>query len=238
MHFTRAIVRPPAASFASGLSSATEGPPDLNLALAQHSAYVEALRACGLNVTPLQPEEAYPDGTFVEDTAIMTGRGAILMRPGAPSREGETRGMALCLRNFFEELPSISAPGTVDGGDICEADGHFLIGKKRNRRQYQRGHEEQIAQRSHGRSFLLLLLFAQESTLLQARYRLSADVALRIGLCDNAVAFIASRHDPIKVPKRKAVHGSSVLSFVGTFVSWLCCGIGLTRRAKHAEILV
>ena len=128
MHFTRAIVRPPAASFASGLSSAAEGPPDLNLALAQHSAYVEALRACGLNVTPLQPEEAYPDGTFVEDTAIMTGRGAILMRPGAPSREGETRGMALCLRNFFEELPSISAPGTVDGGDICEADGHFLIG--------------------------------------------------------------------------------------------------------------
>lgn len=128
MQFTRAIVRPPSASFASGLSSATEGPPDLNRALAQHAAYVQALRDCGLKITPLAPDEAYPDGTFVEDTAIMTGRGAILMRPGAPSREGEVRGMALCLRNFYQELPAISAPGTVDGGDICEADGHFLIG--------------------------------------------------------------------------------------------------------------
>jgi dimethylargininase len=128
LNFTRAIVRPPAASFASGLSSAAEGPPDLNLALAQHAAYVQALRQSGLRVTPLEPDEAYPDGTFVEDTAIMTGRGAILMRPGAPSREGEVRGMEQCLRNFYDELPSISAPGTVDGGDICEADGHFLIG--------------------------------------------------------------------------------------------------------------
>ena len=128
MHFTRAIVRPPARSFASGLSSAGEGPPDLDRALAQHAAYVRALRECGLEVTALAPDEAYPDGTFVEDTAIMTGRGAILMRPGAPSRTGEVRGMELCLRSFYEELPAISAPGTVDGGDICEADGHFLIG--------------------------------------------------------------------------------------------------------------
>ena len=128
MHFTRAIVRPPAASFASGLSSAAEGPPDLNLARTQHAAYVQALRDCGLNVTALAPDESFPDGTFVEDTAIMTGRGAILMRPGAPSRAGEVRGMAHCLHDFYEELPAISAPGTVDGGDICEADGHFLIG--------------------------------------------------------------------------------------------------------------
>jgi dimethylargininase len=128
MHFTRAIVRPPAGTFASGLSSAAEGAPDLKLALAQHAAYVQALRECGLTVTLLEPDESYPDGTFVEDTAIMTERGAILMRPGAPSREGEVRGMAHCLRKFYEELPSIAAPGTVDGGDICEADGHFLIG--------------------------------------------------------------------------------------------------------------
>ena len=128
MYFTRAIVRPPAGSFASGLSSAAEGPPDLNRALAQHAAYVQALRGCGLEVTTLAPDEAYPDGTFVEDTAIMTDRGAILMRPGAPSRAGEVRGMEFCLRSFYAELPAISAPGTVDGGDICEADGHFLIG--------------------------------------------------------------------------------------------------------------
>jgi dimethylargininase len=128
VHFTRAIVRPPARSFAGGLSSALEGPPDIDRALVQHAAYVAALRDCGLQVTRLAPDAAYPDGTFVEDTAIVTGRGAILTRPGAPSREGEVRSMAECLRNFYADLRGIAAPGTVDGGDICEADGHFLIG--------------------------------------------------------------------------------------------------------------
>jgi dimethylargininase len=128
VRFTRAIVRPPARSFARGLSSALEGPPDIDQALVQHARYVEALRDCGLQVTCLAPDAAYPDGTFVEDTAIVTGRGAILTRPGAPSREGEVRSMAECLRNFYADLPAIAAPGSVDGGDICEADGHFLIG--------------------------------------------------------------------------------------------------------------
>ncbi len=128
MNFTRAIVRPPARSFAAGLSSAGEGPPDVDRALEQHAAYVRALRDCGLQITQLQPDEAYPDGTFVEDTAIVTGRGAVLTRPGAPSRAGEVRGMAQYVRKFFAEPNVIEAPGSVDGGDICEADGHFLIG--------------------------------------------------------------------------------------------------------------
>ena len=126
--FTRAIVRPPARNFAAGLSSGAEGAPDIDRALEQHAQYVLALRGCGLEVTLLQPDDAHPDATFVEDTAIMTPRGAILTRPGAPSREGEIRSMAECLRKFYTGLPAIESPGTVDGGDVCEADGHFLIG--------------------------------------------------------------------------------------------------------------
>jgi dimethylargininase len=128
MQFTRAIVRPPARTFAAGLSSAAAGPPDLDKALDQHARYMQALRDCGLEVTSLEPDAAYPDSTFVEDTAVMTERGAIVMRPGAPSREGEVTSMRMCLRNFYPELPAIEAQGSVDGGDICEADGHFLIG--------------------------------------------------------------------------------------------------------------
>jgi dimethylargininase len=128
MPFTRAIVRPPSQNFAAGLTSAVEGPPDMGRALEQHAAYAEALRHLGLAVTCLEPDETYPDGTFVEDTAIVTGRGAVLTRPGALSREGEIRSMAACLRQFYPDLPAIAAPGTVDGGDVCEADGHFLIG--------------------------------------------------------------------------------------------------------------
>ena len=128
MQFTRAIVRPPARTFAAGLSSAAEGPPDLDKALDQHARYVQALRDCGLEVTSLDSDAVYPDSTFVEDTAVMTERGAVVMRPGAPSREGEVTSMKMSLRNFYPELPAIEAPGSVDGGDICEADGHFLIG--------------------------------------------------------------------------------------------------------------
>jgi dimethylargininase len=32
------------------------------------------------------------------------------------------------LRGLFAEIPRIRAPGTLDAGDVCEADGHFLIG--------------------------------------------------------------------------------------------------------------
>ncbi len=126
--FSRAIVRQPSRSFAAGLSTADEGPPDVDRALEQHARYVEALRDCGLEVTSLEPDEAHPDATFVEDTAIVTGRGAILTRPGAPSRQGEVRSVEECLRSFYVDPPVISAPGTVDGGDICQADDHFLIG--------------------------------------------------------------------------------------------------------------
>jgi dimethylargininase len=128
MQFTHAVVRPPARNFAAGLSSAGEGPPDVDRALEQHAAYVQALRDRGLEITSLEPDGEYPDATFVEDTAIVTSRGAVLTRPGAQSREGEVRSMAQCLRGFYAHLPAIEAPGTVDGGDVCEADGHFLIG--------------------------------------------------------------------------------------------------------------
>src|SRR5580698_3898454 len=128
MPFTRAIVRPPAQNFADGLSSAAEGPPVVERALEQHAEYVQALRDCGLSVTCLEPDGMYPDATFVEDTSIVTARGAILTRPGAASRSGEVRSMGECLSGFFPELSRITAPGSVDGGDICEADGHYLIG--------------------------------------------------------------------------------------------------------------
>jgi dimethylargininase len=126
--FARAIVRPPPPSFAGALTSASEGPPDLDLALAQHRAYCEALAACGLDLIELPPDAAHPDSCFVEDTAILTARGAVLTRPGAPSRLGEVAAIEPALRQRFQDLACIEAPGTVDGGDVCDADGHFLIG--------------------------------------------------------------------------------------------------------------
>jgi len=129
--FTKAIVRAPGADFAAGLTSVDLGAPALELALQQHEAYCSALEACGLKLIRLEPDERYPDSTFVEDTAVLTERGAVITRPGAASRLGETDEIERVLSRHFERIHAIREPGTLDGGDICEAGGHFFIGVSR-----------------------------------------------------------------------------------------------------------
>ena len=126
--FRRAIVRPPAPNFAEGLTTVDLGTPRFEAALAQHERYCEALEHCGLALTRLPPDPRFPDSTFVEDTAILTGGVAILTRPGAPSREGEIAGIEDALTLFFSGFARIAAPGTLDGGDVCEAGDHVFIG--------------------------------------------------------------------------------------------------------------
>jgi dimethylargininase len=126
--FTRAIVRTPGSNFDAGLTTVDFGRPDLALVLAQHERYCEALKACGLAITTLEADLRFPDSTFVEDTAVLTPRGAILMRPGAASRLGEVEAIRPTLLESFHGARSIESPGTVDGGDICEAGEHFFIG--------------------------------------------------------------------------------------------------------------
>lgn len=126
--FRRAIVRPPSANFADGLTTADLGVPDHRLALAQHAAYAEALERCGLDVIRLPEEPRHPDATFVEDAAVLTPRAAILTRPGAPSRAGEVEGIRAALAPWYPEPLRIEAPGTLDGGDVCETDRGFVIG--------------------------------------------------------------------------------------------------------------
>ncbi|HJX90451.1 MAG TPA: arginine deiminase-related protein [Pyrinomonadaceae bacterium] len=125
--FTRAIVRPPGVNFSAGLTTVNLGTPVYDLALKQHAEYCEALRSCGLRVTSLAVDEQYPDSTFVEDTAILTKRCAIITRPGAETRRGEITSIERELATSFKEIRSIHEPGTLDGGDICEVDEHFFI---------------------------------------------------------------------------------------------------------------
>jgi dimethylargininase len=126
--FTRAIVRPPSANFADGLTSVALGVPDFALALEQHARYCEALEQCGLALTWLPADPAHPDATFVEDTAILAERCNVLTRPGAASRAGEADAMRAVLTTLGVAFKEIDSPGTLDGGDICDAGEHFFIG--------------------------------------------------------------------------------------------------------------
>ncbi len=128
-HFTKAIVRIPGSNFAEGLTTAALGAPIYDLALVQHERYCEALHRCGLEVTVLPADLRHPDATFVEDAAILVAEAAILTRPGALTREGEVEAIAAEIhRRQFPAVFSIHAPGTLDGGDICEAGKHFFLG--------------------------------------------------------------------------------------------------------------
>jgi dimethylargininase len=111
-----------------GLTEANLGQPDHDLALSQHAAYIETLESCGLEVTVLPADEAYPDSTFVEDVALLTPHCAIITRPGASSRRGEIQSMKPVLSQFFTSMEEIKAPGTVDAGDIMMVGDHYYIG--------------------------------------------------------------------------------------------------------------
>ena len=127
--FTKAIVRPPAENFCDGLTTAQLGAPAYRLALEQHAIYCTALEQCGVELIRLEPDDRYPDSCFVEDAAIMIGgQSAIVTRPGAASRQGEVDSIRDLLSRIFPSIGEIRSPGTLDGGDICEAGTHFLIG--------------------------------------------------------------------------------------------------------------
>jgi len=128
VRFTRALVRRPSRNLADGLTQAQLGAPSIGVALAQHDRYCEELARCGLELTRLPVDARYPDATFVEDAAIITRRGAVVMRPGAVSRQGEVDSVREALADLAPILGTIEAPGCVDGGDICEASGRYLIG--------------------------------------------------------------------------------------------------------------
>ena len=126
--FNHAIVRTPGANFAEGLTTVSLGKPDFAKVLAQHAAYCNALQACGLTLTTLPADLHHPDSTFVEDTAVLTDTLAVLTRPGAPTRAGEVDAIRDTIARFYPTPEQIEAPGTLDGGDICEAGTHFFIG--------------------------------------------------------------------------------------------------------------
>jgi dimethylargininase len=128
--FTHAITRRPAASITHGLRAVDTGSPDLARMQAHHADYVAALRSTGATVVELAAHEDYPDSVFVEDTALCLPQGAIIMRPGAPSRLGEAAEMAPHLAALYAEIRPITGPESyIEGGDILVTETEILVGR-------------------------------------------------------------------------------------------------------------
>ena len=127
--FTHAIVRQPAKSIVKGLRAVDIGPPDYDQMICDHNDYVEALVSAGVKVISLTALDKFPDGQFVEDTALCLPEAVILMRPGAPSRLGEVCEIEPQLRDLFKAVYEIEKPGHIEGGDILVTGKEILVGR-------------------------------------------------------------------------------------------------------------
>jgi dimethylargininase len=99
---------------------------DVTRAVAQHAAYERALEQAGLEVRRLAALDDFPDAVFVEDTALLLGEHAVILRPGAASRAGETASTAQGLADAFT-VHRLDA-GHVDGGDLLRIGRRLHVG--------------------------------------------------------------------------------------------------------------
>ncbi len=122
-----AITRKPGSDFSQGLTTTWGPPPVYDRAVFQHKAYVDALGSLGLTVLELPEARGFPDACFIEDTAVVLAELAVVTRPGAISRRGETGTVRSALEPV-RPLAVIEPPGTLEGGDVLVAGRSVFIG--------------------------------------------------------------------------------------------------------------
>lgn len=127
--FTHAICRLPAKSLVDGLRAVDTGMPDYDLFMKHHDDYVQTLEATGAKVTVLEAMEEFPDSVFVEDAALCLPKGAVIMRPGAPSRLGEAEAIKPFISKLYTNVEMIKGPGFIEGGDILTTENEILVGR-------------------------------------------------------------------------------------------------------------
>ena len=124
MALTRAV---PSSITECELTHLDRVPIDVMRAAEQHADYEAALAAAGCRVERLPPADEHPDAVFVEDAAIVFGELAVIARPGAASRRGETASVAGAMSSY-RPLAFIEAPGTLDGGDVLTVGRRVFVG--------------------------------------------------------------------------------------------------------------
>ena len=123
-----ALTRPVSPAFADcELTHLSREPIDVGLAERQHAAYEALLEELGWAVERLPVEPALPDSVFVEDAAVVLDEVAVVTRPGAESRRGETTSVAAALARH-RPLARNEAPATLDGGDVLRLGRRVFVG--------------------------------------------------------------------------------------------------------------
>ena len=100
---------------------------DVALAKGQHAEYCKALQKLGLKLIWIKGDDTLPDSCFVEDTAIIIGKKAIICNMKIKSRASEVIEVAKVLKKL-KETYYIKPPATIDGGDVLKIENRVFIG--------------------------------------------------------------------------------------------------------------
>jgi len=116
-----ALIRRPSAHLDEGIVSHIEREPvDVARAVEQWDGYVAALQTSGWHTVEVPPADDCPDSVFVEDTMVVFGGTVVISRPGTPTRQPETIAAEQTVSTFGYDVRRITAPGTLDGGDVLK----------------------------------------------------------------------------------------------------------------------
>lgn len=122
----RVLVRRPDAAFAVEDPRRWHytGPPDLPVAQQEHDGLVAVLRRAGVEVLDHdEPQPGRADAIFVHDPAVVTERGAIILRMGKELRRGEEEAMARRFKALGVPIFACLQGGAqAEGGDLLWLD--------------------------------------------------------------------------------------------------------------------
>lgn len=131
----RVLLKTPSAAFLGDAEIGTQwrglnflSPPDFKAAVAEYETLLGVLEAHGVEpyFLPAHPDTGL-DSIYVRDAAILTDAGSILCRMGKPARRGEPQASALGLADAQVQIRgAITAPGTIEGGDVVWLDPRTL----------------------------------------------------------------------------------------------------------------
>jgi len=126
----RVLVRPPdAEACAAWRAFGWRDEPDPVQLAAEHEAFRALLAEAGAEVIVGEtPVPLSPDSIYTYDPAIVTDRGAILLRPGKEGRQVEVDAMGADLVEAgVPLLARLEAPATAEGGDTVWLDERTLL---------------------------------------------------------------------------------------------------------------
>jgi dimethylargininase len=124
-----ALVRKPGHDFIHAISGHPQKHRiDVECALDQHAHYVRALQQAGAYVLTLATLEEFPDSPFVEDTAVIFDREALICCMQAKSRQGEGE-FVVSEISKHRTITHLKPPATLDGGDVMMTDRAVYVGQ-------------------------------------------------------------------------------------------------------------